>query len=430
MEPWVKITLLLSVYGILKEIRPSEPFITEFLTHPPMNFTEQQVVEDIYPVSVYATFTLSVVIFLITDLVRYKPIIVLLSASATAVYAMLVFGRTLFIMQVLEVFYGLFTACEVAYYSYIYAKVDRTHYQEVTGYTRSAYLLGRSVSGIISQTLIWTGFSYLSLNVVTLGTMCISGVWALFLPPVDSSIYFNPRETDPLTGATVKRPMGEKMAHGFRQLWKDFITAFSSPYVIKWAFWWALATCCYYQILEYVQTLWKQILRENPQKGGDWNGAVETSYTLISAAGAYGFGRLQVDWAKYGELVLCVGSLVNAGLLYIMAQTPYIFVAYATKILYALIYNSIMTITNSEVAKNINPDSYGLIFGFTTFLALLMQTILTIVVIEYLALSPRDQFTVYGGYFAVLGIVFALKSCVDLVRRSCRESNHFSSDRP
>lgn len=70
----------------------------------------------------------------------------------------------------MEVFYGLFTACEVAYYSYIYAKVDRTHYQEVTGYTRSAYLLGRSVSGIISQTLIWTGFSYLSLNVVTLGS--------------------------------------------------------------------------------------------------------------------------------------------------------------------------------------------------------------------------------------------------------------------
>lgn len=71
------------------------------------------------------------------------------------------------------------------------------------------------------------------------------------------------------------------------------------------------------------------------------------SYKIFDtgAAGAYGFGRLQVDWAKYGELVLCVGSLVNAGLLYIMAQTPYIFVAYATKILYALIYNSIMTIT-------------------------------------------------------------------------------------
>jgi len=30
-------------------------------------------------------------------------------------------------------------------------------------------------------------------------------------------------------------------------LWKDFTTAYSNPYVIKWSFWWALATCGFFQ---------------------------------------------------------------------------------------------------------------------------------------------------------------------------------------
>jgi hypothetical protein len=30
-------------------------------------------------------------------------------------------------------------------------------------------------------------------------------------------------------------------------LWKDFTTAYSNPYVVKWSFWWALATCGFLQ---------------------------------------------------------------------------------------------------------------------------------------------------------------------------------------
>uniref|UniRef100_A0A0A9Z2L1 Thiamine transporter 1 n=1 Tax=Lygus hesperus TaxID=30085 RepID=A0A0A9Z2L1_LYGHE len=422
MEMWLKITLMLCVYGVLKETRPSEPFITKYLINPPMNFTTDQVSQDIYPVSIYSMLILCVVIFLITDLVRYKPIIILLSTSAMSVYLMLIFGRSLIVMQILEVLYGLFSVCEVAYYTYIYAKVDKSHYQEVTGYTRAAYLVGRAVSGIISQTLVSSGFSYYSLNIVTFVALTLSGIWALFLPPVESSIYFNPVNVDMETGKRIKTPFGEKLVYGFKQLWKDFVSAFKSFYVVKWAFWWALATCCYYQILQYVQPLWEQILEDNPQSGGNLNGAVETAYTLISAGGAYGFGKLQADWAKHGELVLCLGSLLIAGILFVMSRTSSIIFAYGTYILYALIYNSMMTISNSEVAKTINPDSYGLIFGFTTFIALLMQSLLTIIVIEDLNLDPKTQFLVYGGYFAVLSAVFAVKCIIDLIRKHSRNS--------
>jgi thiamine transporter 2/3 len=46
-----------------------------------------------------------------------------------------------------------------------------------------------------------------------------------------------------------------------------------------------------------------------------------------------------------------------------------------------------------EIASNISQDSYGLVFGFNTFLALAFQTVLTFVVADSagLALNPRDQ---------------------------------------
>jgi hypothetical protein len=46
-----------------------------------------------------------------------------------------------------------------------------------------------------------------------------------------------------------------------------------------------------------------------------------------------------------------------------------------------------------EVARHICDDSYGLVFGFNTFLALLFQSILTLIVADDagLALDPRTQ---------------------------------------
>lgn len=44
-----------------------------------------------------------------------------------------------------------------------------------------------------------------------------------------------------------------------------------------------------------------------------------------------------------------------------------------------------------EVAKCISEDSYGLVFGINTFFALLMQSLLTLVVINTLMLNIRQQ---------------------------------------
>lgn len=67
-------------------------------------------------------------------------------------------------------FYGAFAACEVAYFTYIYAKVDKEYYQQVTSHTRGAILAGRSISGILGQLLIsFKWMDYRQLNYITLG---------------------------------------------------------------------------------------------------------------------------------------------------------------------------------------------------------------------------------------------------------------------
>lgn len=44
-------------------------------------------------------------------------------------------------------------ASEVAYYTYIYAKVNKEEYQRVTGYTRASLLAGRFIAAVLAQLL-------------------------------------------------------------------------------------------------------------------------------------------------------------------------------------------------------------------------------------------------------------------------------------
>ena len=44
MEEWKRATLILCLYGFFKEIRPSEPYLTEYLISNTTQVTEYQVI--------------------------------------------------------------------------------------------------------------------------------------------------------------------------------------------------------------------------------------------------------------------------------------------------------------------------------------------------------------------------------------------------
>jgi thiamine transporter 2/3 len=60
-------------------------------------------------------------------------------------------------MQLMQTVYGLATACEVAYYSYMYAMCAPQQYVRVTSCVRAATLIGKCVAYASSQVQFWRG---------------------------------------------------------------------------------------------------------------------------------------------------------------------------------------------------------------------------------------------------------------------------------
>jgi len=431
MEEWKVATLLLCCYGFLKEIRPSEPYLTDYLLGNSSGVTQDELYHEVYPVWTYSYLGFLVLVFLFTDLTRYKAVIVFEGFSYILTWILLLWGHGLTQMQVMQVAYGIATSTEVAYFTYIYAKISGEHYRLVTSWTRASLLLGRFLSGTISQVLIctcWTdyrGLNYVSLIMVSCAT-CVS----FLLPSVQSAIYFH-RQPEPelLEPVLLEEELGATRTNfspSIRQKWtragtlisKDFLSAFTSPYILKWSIWWALAMCGNYQVGNYIQTLWNEI---KPEEGGTecpchLNGGVEAATTLVGALLSLLLSFVHIHWSLVGEACLAVLSVLDAGILYLMATTPNIWTAYVGYLLFRSLYQMMITVASFEIASNISQDSYGLVFGINTFLALAFQTILTTVVVDKVGfqLEPRDQFLVYSGFFLAVGIPFFISSLVTL----------------
>nr|CAD7570796.1 unnamed protein product [Timema californicum] len=396
MKLWVKTSMLLCLFGFLKEFRPSEPYLIQYLTGPWLNFTEEKVNQDMLPVGTYSYISCLIVILLITDILRYKPIIVL--EGFTGIVAA-------------EAVWGLFAATEVAYFTYIYATVDRQHYQKVTSHIRAAFLLGHSLSAVVAQTLSLLGvMDAHTLTYITAGALSLSTIWAILLPNVKKSIYFhredktNSEDSDDRIAVTdtkdvaspvpSKKTFTEKCVIAYKFLKKDFLAAYTNLYVVKWSIWWGLGAGCYLQAYGYNQMVYEVILKESGElETAKYNGAVEAISSLLGAAVAFGCGFLRFDWTRVGDVFLGLGCVAVGVMLYVFAVSESIWLGYSGYSMFVILFNGLITITTAEVARNISEDSYGLIFGVNTLLTLLVQTLITLVVVSStgLALGPRQQ---------------------------------------
>lgn len=155
-------------------------------------------------------------------------------------------------------------ATEVAYYTYIYAKVDKQHYLKVTSHTRAAILTGRFVASSLGQVLVSTEtMDYRQLNFITFGAQIASTLWAICLPNVETSLYFH-RNSEPndglMTGADVKKNVQKsRFRQAFGLLWSHFHSAYSNVNILVWSLWYAVAMCGYLQVISYIQVLWTNI---------------------------------------------------------------------------------------------------------------------------------------------------------------------------
>ncbi|KAH8412169.1 hypothetical protein KR009_000271 [Drosophila setifemur] len=427
MEHWLKISLLLCTFGFFRELRPSEPFVTEYLAGDYGNLTSDQIYQNVYPIGTYSVLAQLMVVFLITDLVRYKPVIVLSALAGIVLFSLLLWSHSLGMLQVAQVFFGTFTAAEVAYYTYIYAKVDKERYQIVTGHTRAAILSGKFLGGLLAQVLVSTdSMSFRNLHYITVATQVMSLVVSLLLPKVPRSLYFYAAaEKSPVQGGEVVAAKFS-LANAGRLLWYHLVSSYSKPVVLIWSAWWALATCGQIQVISYIQFLWKEVA---PDNRSTYNGGVEALATLLGAFGALLAGFLNSNKRRSSYMLgISICAAVLGGLLIYAAQTQVIWVAYAIYVIFSAVFFFMITVAGAVVAENLVEDSFGLVFGINTLVGLTLQAILTIVVVEQVGfgLEPRDQYVVYGSCFLFLaGIYIVGIVLITLFRKSKRETVAF-----
>uniref|UniRef100_A0A8C2U2T0 Solute carrier family 19 member 2 n=1 Tax=Coturnix japonica TaxID=93934 RepID=A0A8C2U2T0_COTJA len=364
---WALPTALLCGYGFFCSVRPSEPFLTRYLLEPHKNLTETQ----IYPVWTYSYFALLVPVFLITDYVRYKPIILLQGISLIITWFLLLYAQGLRAFQLLEFFYGMVTATEVAYYAYIYSVVDVDLYRKVTSYCRSATLVGYTVGSVCGQLLVsLAGWSLFSLNVISLTSISVAFGTAWFLPMPQKSLFFHHAAAQPFSlemkvmdcknGAVVQDQPGVPRVLTFplplqlmqeqkvdalkvlKDLWQDFLQCYSSRTMLCWSVWWALSTCGYFQVINYAQGLWEMVLPSHSTE--IYNGGVEAASTLLGAVAVFVVGHIKTSWAMWGEVALALFSFLIAAAVYIMDTVHNIWVCYASYVVFRIIYMLLITI--------------------------------------------------------------------------------------
>lgn len=82
-----------------------------------------------------------------------------------------------------------------------------------------------------------------------------------------------------------------------------------------------------------------------------------------------------------------------------------------------------------QIAANLSMERYALVFGVNTFIALALQALLTLIVVDArgLGLCIITQFLIYASYFAAISVVFLANGIVSIVKKCRKQEDPNSS---
>ncbi|CAH6789856.1 reduced folate transporter [Phodopus roborovskii] len=427
LRSWRCLVFYLCFFGFMAQLRPGESFITPYLLQ--RNFTMEQVTNEIIPVLPYSHLAVLVPIFLLTDYLRYKPILVLQCLSFMCVWLLLLLGNSVLHMQLMEVFYSITMAARIAYSSYIFSLVHPSRYQRMASYSRAAVLLGVFTSSVLGQ-LLWPleQKSIFMLNYISLGFIIFSLGLSLFLKRPKHSLFFNrsalvhralPCELDQMHPGP-GQPEPGKLERVLRNCRNSFLVCMLSelvenvrqPQLRLWCLWWVFNSAGYYLITYYVHVLWRA------NQNLSYNGAVDAASTLLSAITSFSAGFVKIRWALWSKLVIASVIALQAGLVFCMYMVYNLWVLYVTFVLFRGAYQFLVPIATFQIASSLSKELCALVFGINTFLATALKTAITLVVSDKrgLGLKVEKQFCIYSVYFMVLSIVCFVGAVLDGVR--------------
>lgn len=230
--------------------------------------------------------------------------------------------------------------------------------------------------------------------------------WAFFIPPVERSLYFNRDAND---GKLPETFTHNRITDAFYLIWYHFTSSYKCRAVVLWSFYYAIALCFYIQIVAYIQVLYISI---DDSQEVIYNGAVDAILTLLGAVVSLLAGKIHLNFLRKQNSMLLVLIIMSTlqGIFVVLAATSHTLMScYVFYICYGVSYAFCITICAFEIAKNLADDTFGLVFGFNTLIALIVQTLITLTVVSNgFKLSPTGQFQVYGYFYIFLGVIYLL----------------------
>lgn len=248
------------------------------------SFLHIQVNRQVYPVWTYSSLFLLIPVLLVTDILRYKPVIILQGLSYVAAFVLVLFGSGVHLTQLAFFCYSIAMAADVAYFSYIYSIVEARYYQRVTSYVRAAILLGQGAGALLAQLLVSLGGVPLyCLASLTLISVSVALITSIFLPMPKTRIYSaeqgfsvedsNVPDRQDFSVRVKCLTAAEHVGRMFRRLALDCKESYSSVAVVFFCIWAATGKCGFYQVASYIQLFWQQI---QPRNFTAYNGGVDT----------------------------------------------------------------------------------------------------------------------------------------------------------
>lgn len=180
---WKLLTFLVCCFGFFKDLRPSEAYLTTYLTSEWKNLTLDQVNNEIYPWWTYSYAIWLIPVFAFTDYFHYRSLLILDVSAYITTWVLILWAQGISAMIVMQVSYGLATAGEIGYFSYLYSMVDKSHFQKVASFTRCSSLAGRFTAYLLGQFIVsYEILDLFQLNAFSFSSVCLAFAISIFLP--------------------------------------------------------------------------------------------------------------------------------------------------------------------------------------------------------------------------------------------------------
>lgn len=434
------------LFGVFKACKPSEAFLSPFLIED-KHLTPDQVNNQVYPVFTYSYFLALPLLPYLAEWLGYRRVIyVLEDGSMLATRFILIFGVGLLWMQSMQVTFGLVCASQVVYFSYAYRVFSPRDHQKMTSLSRAGVMLGHCLGSVLAQLFVsvWE-LPLIILFYISAANVCIACCISLFFPSEDSlkrQTVMDDEETRLLTPDLEIMTDDKCSSHHTRyeeastkvSLWcrvKLFLKRMSPLYASGILY--ALSTTHLLNMESYSSTLWYYL--SNGAKDKQLNGAVDCIGRFGGAAGTllvwwviskthrdnYTLTRFRLSLAVYMFLI------TPASIAHAMTDNLWVaFVAYGVLLFGLGIVVAAMTAELCEQVRLLPADlresldkstkvvkGYVLALGWTTFLALGLQSLMQVIVSSSLQMGPQDRYWVYSGMSVLITLItgYSLHKC-------------------